>query len=117
MSSTELELVYSGRKASHRRKHGRLHTVLHECDLGGAVDGDESVLVRLLRVLVHQTAGEDGHLVAVKNRHVGERPGLDVVATVLREEDRDVCVGELLNERTVAGLLEGGVSAPFLLFC
>jgi hypothetical protein len=79
-----------------------LLTVLHERDLLGAVDGDESVLVRLLRVFVHQTAGEDGHLVAVQNRHVGESPRLDIVATVLREEDRNVCVGEFFNERTVA---------------
>lgn len=82
--------------------YGLLHTVLHECDLRGAVDGDKSVLITLLSVFVNQTAGENGHLVTVQNRHVCESPGLDIVATVLREEDRDVCVGEFRNKRAVA---------------
>lgn len=81
---------------------GLKRTVLHECDLRGAVDGDKSVLIRLLSVLVDQTAGKHGHLVAVQNRDVGESPGLDVVAAVLGEEDRDVRVGEFLSQRAVA---------------
>lgn len=96
---------------------GLIRTVLHECDLRGAVDGDKSVLIGLLGVLVDQTAGKHGHLVAVQNRDVGESPGLDVVAAVLREEDRDVRVGELFSESTVARLLERRVSTPFLLLC
>lgn len=82
--------------------HELVHTVLHKCDLLGAVDGDKSVLIRLLGVLVDQTAGKHGHLVAVQNRDVGESTGLDVVATVLGEEDGDVGVGEFRGERAVA---------------
>lgn len=89
-------LVFQG------RLHWLVHTVLQECDLRRAVNSDESVLIRLLSVLIHQTAGKHGHLVAVQNRNVGESPGLDVVATVLGEEDRDVCVGEFLSEGAVA---------------
>lgn len=97
------------------RERGSILTVLGEGDLAGAVDGNESVLIRLLRVLVDETARQHGHLVSVENRDVGESSGLDVVATVLGEEHRDVRVGEVGSERAVPGLGERGVAAPFLL--
>lgn len=93
--------------SNHGTSHGQcinklVHTVLSKSDLRGAVDGDKSVLIGLLRVLVDQTAGKHGHLVAVQNRDVGESTRLDVVATVLGEEDGDVRVGEFRGERAVA---------------
>lgn len=102
--------------ASRRRIDKRIRTVLSECDLRRAVDSNESVLVRLLAVFIDKTAGQHAHLVTIQHRDVGESSGLDVVATVLGEEHRNVGVGKVCNERTVAGLGERRVTTPFLLY-
>jgi hypothetical protein len=80
---------------------------------GVTVNGDKTVLVGLLEVHVDDTTGPDiSHLVAVKDRDVGELARLDLVATVLGKEDRDIVVLEVLGLDVVTGLGEGRVTAP-----
>ena len=81
----------------------------------GAVDGHETVLVGLLEVHVHDTAGPDiGHVWAVEGLDLGELSGGDPVTAVLGEEDRDGQVSEVLGTLGVAGLVEGGLTAPLV---
>lgn len=74
---------------------------------------ERTVVVCLLEVHVDNTTRPDlGHGVAVQGGNLSERTRLNVVATILSEENRSSVVAELLSSGTVAGLLIGGVTAP-----
>lgn len=77
------------------------------------VDLDQTVVVVLLGVLIHQTTGEGlGHLLAVQGLHLSEETGVNLVAAVLGEEDGNGSVGEVLGQDVVAAGLVGSVTAP-----
>lgn len=96
---------------------GELLLEVVEVDQGGngvaAVDLDETVVVVSLGELVDETTGEGlGHLLAVQSLDFRESTRSDLVATVLREENGQSSVGEVLNQDVVAARLVSSITAP-----
>ena len=72
-----------------------------------------TIIVRLLEVHVDNTTGPHVvHIWAIERLDFSEFTGLNLVATVLRKEDWDVPLCELLGADIVAGLRDAGVTAP-----
>jgi len=72
---------------------------------------DNTVVVVFLGPFEDQTAGHDGHLLAIEDGDFVEGTGLDLIAAVLGEEDGNGAVAEHLDELVVARGLESGVGA------
>jgi hypothetical protein len=71
--------------------------VFTEVNFVSAGDVDQAVVVFALGVFVDQTTGHDTHLLTVENRDVGESAGLDIVASILREENWNTGVAKEIN--------------------
>ncbi len=72
-----------------------------------------TVVVGFLEVHVDDASGPNaGHLIAIQSPHLGKGTGLNFVAAVLCEEDRDRVLLELRRPLIEAGLLKGRLSTP-----
>jgi hypothetical protein len=89
--------------------------VFTEVNLVSAGNVDKAIVVLALRILVDQATGHDTHLLTVENRDIGESTGLDIVASIFREENGDTGVTKEINQLVVARLLEGAIAAPIIL--
>ena len=70
-------------------------------------------IIGFLEVHIHDTAGPDTiHIWTVECFDFSEFAGLDLVASVLCEEDRDVVAFKLLSAHIKARFAEAGVTAP-----
>lgn len=78
-----------------------------------AIHGDKTIIIGLLEIHVDDTARPDGvHLRPKEGPNVGELSGLDRVAAIFGEEDRDVVRGKFLGTDIIARFRVTGVSAP-----
>lgn len=88
--------------------------VLEQGNLGRRVDRHDTIVVRFLRVLIHETARKLSHLRAKQDGDVGESTRGDKVATVLGEENGNVRTLKIADDGAVAGLGVSGVTAPLV---
>ena len=101
---------------SSRSKLGRkVRKVLKGRD-GVVLESDETVVVVLLKVHVDDTTRPDfSHVGRVERRDILKSTGLDNVATILREKDRDGKVAKLLSTVSVTRSLKVNlVTTPFV---
>jgi hypothetical protein len=71
--------------------------VFTEVNLVSAGNVDKAIVVLALRILVYQATGHDTHLLTVENRDIGESTGLDIIASIFREENGDTGVAKEIN--------------------
>lgn len=88
--------------------------VLEQGHLGRRVDRHDTIVIRLLTVLVHETARELSHLGSKQNGDVGKGTRGDEVAAVLGEENGNVRTLKVADDGAVARLGVSGVTAPLV---
>ena len=101
---------------AHRLKTARQVGEVGKGGDGIVGDGNETVVVVLLKVHVDDTTGPDiSHVAGVEGRNVGKSTRLGNVATVFGEEDRDGKVSKFLSTGFVTrGFKVDGGTTPFI---